>query len=160
MDMEALRAALVALGGVAGALTAIWGAMKLMVIVPEAIRKRIAAHREKKNAPMKALMEQMNRQSDTLLRITRRLDELESSINRTDKATERIEKDLKVLDDSIATLQRERLNQAFVHYVDEGNPCPMDVKMSLTAMCQQYRARGHNHLHESYIERLEECPTK
>ena len=102
----------------------------------------------------------MNRQSDTLLRITRRLDELESSINRTDKATERIEKDLKVLDDSIATLQRERLNQAFVHYVDEGNPCPMDVKMSLTAMCQQYRARGHNHLHESYIERLEECPTK
>lgn len=160
MDMEEVRAALVALGGAAGALTAIWGAMKLMVIVPEAVKKRIAAHREKKNAPMKALMEQMDRQSDTLLRITRRLDELESSINRTDKATERIEKDLKVLDDSIATLQRERLNQAFVHYVDEGNPCPMDVKMSLTAMCQQYRARGHNHLHESYIERLEECPTK
>ena len=160
MDMEALRAALVALGGAAGALTAIWGAMKLMVIVPEAVKKRIAAHREKKNAPMKALMDQMNEQSSALHDITDRLGAMERASDRTDKATERIEKDIKVLDDSIATLQRERLNQAFVHYVDEGNPCPMDVKMSLTAMCQQYRARGHNHLHESYIERLEECPTK
>ena len=82
------------------------------------------------------------------------------SARRNNKATERIEKNVETLDKSIATLQCDRLNQAYVYYVDRGNPCPMDVKMSLTSMCKQYRARGHNHLSQSYIERLEQCPTK
>lgn len=160
MDAERMKAALAALGGAAGALTAIWGAAKLVVIIPEAIKKRLNARRERREAPMRELIRQLDEQGKMLESITRRTDAMEKAFEKMDKATERIEKNVESLDESIATLQCDRLNQAFIYYVDRGNPCPMDVKMSLTNMCKQYRARGHNHLNQSYIERLEECPTK
>lgn len=160
MQTQNVSEALAALGGTAAALTAIWGAMKLIVIVPEAVKKRLQARREKKNAPMNALIARMDEQSRVLEGIARRLDAMERASEKTNSTIDRIEKNVEALDESIATLQRERLNQAFAYYVEEGNPCPMDVKMSLTAMSRQYRARGHNHLNESYIERLEQCPTR
>ena len=160
MDTERMKTSLVALGGMAGALTAIWGAAKLIVIVPEAIKKRLNARRERKEATMRELIRRLDEQWKMLENITRRTDAMEKAFETLNKATERIEKNVETLDKSIATLQCDRLNQAYVYYVDRGNPCPMDVKMSLTSMCKQYRARGHNHLSESYIERLEQCPTK
>ena len=58
MDTERMKTSLVALGGMAGALTAIWGAAKLIVIVPEAIKKRLNARRERKEATMRELIRQ------------------------------------------------------------------------------------------------------
>lgn len=160
MDAQSVKAALVALGGTAGALTAIWGAAKLIIIIPEAIRKRLHARRERKEAPMRELILRLDAHGKMLESITSRVDAMDKAFEKMDKATERIEENVKGLDESIATLQCDRLNQAFIYYVDRGNPCPMDVKMSLTNMCKQYRERGHNHLDKSYIERLEQCPTK
>ena len=109
---------------------------------------------------MRELIRRLDEQWKMLENITRRTDAMEKAFETLNKATERIEKNVETLDKSIATLQCDRLNQAYVYYVDRGNPCPMDVKMSLTSMCKQYRARGHNHLSQSYIERLEQCPPK
>lgn len=158
---------LLALGAAAGALASIWGALKIFAGIQSWAKKKIEAHRERKNAPMKLLLEQMNEMRGTLKDINRRIESIEDADRRAEERDKEIEKavsdigkKVQRLDEGVATLQSDRLNQAYEFYVEEGNPCPMSVKVSLTAMCEQYTQGGHNHLHESYIERLEECPTK
>ena len=114
MDTERMKTSLVALGGMAGALTAIWGAAKLIVIVPEAIKKRLNARRERKEATMRELIRRLDEQWKMLENITRRTDAMEKAFETLNKATERIEKNVETLDKSIATLQCDRLNQAYV----------------------------------------------
>lgn len=158
---------LLALGAAAGAIASIWGVIKIAVTIREWAKKKIEARRERRNAPMKLLLKQMNDMQGTLKGINERIERIEEADRRAeerDKIIERavatIEKKVQRLDEGVATLQSDRLNQAFEYYVEDGNPCPMSVKMSLTAMCEQYQDGGHNHLHKSYLERLEECPTK
>ena len=56
---------------------------------------------------------------------------------------------------AVATLQCDRLNQAFVNYVDRQKPCPMSVKASLSEMYTQYKTdKKRNHVADDYIERI------
>ena len=62
---------------------------------------------------------------------------------------------------AVATLQCDRLNQAFVNYVDRQKPCPMSVKASLSEMYTQYTRDGkHNHVAKDYLDRLIDLPVE
>lgn len=157
-DVES--ADIIALGAIAGALLSIIGVIKAVGGAKKWIAAKLKERRERKAAPVRALIEQMREQGKTLESIKKRLDGMDAVDRGVSRQLANIEEKVNRLEEGVATLQGDRLNQAFEYYVEGGNPCPMATKISLTAMCEQYKAGGHNHLHESYLERLEQCPTK
>ena len=158
---------LLLLGAAAGALASIWGVVTIMAKIEAGVRKWLKERKARREAPMKELLSEMREQRKTMDAMVQRMERMEAANNRLDAGMKRMSEDMgelrkKVdrLDDGVATLQGDRLNQAYDFYVDKRNPCPMAVKASLTEMHAQYTGRGYNHLHQSYIERLEECPTE
>lgn len=151
---------LLALGAAAGAIASIWGVLAILAKIRTWARVKLNARRERKEAPMKELLSEMREQRKALDNMAERMERMERANQRLDAGMEEIRKKVDRLDDGVATLQGDRLNQAYDFYVDKHNPCPLAVKASLTEMHAQYTGRGYNHLHNSYIERLEECPTE
>lgn len=151
---------LLSLGAAAGAIASIWGVFRLIDSANSRGKKWMKARRERREAPMKELLAEMRGQRKTLDELVKRMEKMEKADARRDERMEGIVKKVDRLEEGVATLQSDRLNQAYDFYVDKHHPCPLFVKSSLTQMHDQYTAGGHNHLHESYMERLEECPTE
>lgn len=157
-DVES--ADIIALGAVAGALLSIIGVVKAIGGARKWIAAKLKERRERKAAPVRALMSQIQEQGTTLESIANRLDKMDETDRGVSQRLAKIEAKIGRMEEGVATLQGDRLNQAFEYYVEDGNPCPMATKQSLAAMHRQYTSGGHNHLHDSYMERLEQCPTK
>ena len=151
---------IIALGAVAGALLSIIGVVKAIGGARKWIAAKLKERRERKAAPVRALMSQIQEQGTTLESIANRLDKMDETDRGVSQRLAKIEAKIGRMEEGVATLQGDRLNQAFEYYVEDGNPCPMATKQSLAAMHRQYTSGGHNHLHDSYMERLEQCPTK
>lgn len=149
-----------ALGAVAAAILSIVGVFKAVGGARNWISGKLKERRERKAAPVRALMAQIQDQGTTLEKISSRLDTMDETDRSVSKQLAQIEAKVNRMEEGVATLQGDRLNQAFEYYVEDGNPCPMATKQSLAAMHKQYTSGGHNHLHDSYMERLERCPTK
>ena len=151
---------LLTLGAAAGAIASVWGVVKIVDTIAAKLRSWLKARREKKEAPMRELLAEMREQRKTLDKLVERMETMERADTRRDEKMSDIAKKVDRLEEGVATLQSDRLNQAYDFYVDKHHPCPLFVKGSLTRMHDQYTAGGHNHLHESYMERLEACPTE
>lgn len=155
-----MKETILAVGAVCGAFLSIWGVVKIV----DALSSRFTAwrtkRREKREAPMRELIAEMKEQRRMLDEMNRKIERMEETDKRVKDSVEGIEKNVGRLSESVATLQADRLNQAYDYYVDKRHPCPMSIKSSLTQMHEQYTEGGHNHLHASYIERLEACPTE
>ena len=149
-----------ALGAVAAALLSIIGVFKAAGGAKKWAADKLKERKERKEAAVRALMEQMKVQVETLGGIANRLDRMDETDRSVSKQLAKIEAKVNRMEEGVATLQGDRLNQAFEYYVEDGNPCPMATKQSLAAMHKQYTSGGHNHLHDSYMQRLEQCPTK
>ena len=61
------------------------------------------------------------------------------------------------LSDNVATLQHDRLQQAYIRYMKRGW-CESDTKESLVAMFDDYTASGRNHLYRTYKEDIMNLP--
>ena len=149
-----------ALGAVAAAILSIVGLFKAVGGAKQWIAGKLKARKERKEAAVRALIAQMKEQGETLGNISDRLDKMDETDRSVSRQLAKIEEKVNRMEEGVATLQGDRLNQAFEYYVEDGNPCPMATKQSLAAMHKQYTSGGHNHLHDSYMERLERCPTK
>ena len=62
-----------------------------------------------------------------------------------------------VVQDDVADMQCDRLNQAYDYYVHKGF-CPKDAKDRLSDMCDKYCKRGRNHIAPHYREILLNLP--
>lgn len=155
-----MRETILALGALCGAFASIFGVMKIAYALRTRFRDWRKRRKEKREAPMRELIAEMKEQRRMLDEMNRRIERMEETDRRVKDSVEVIEKKVSRLGESVATIQADRLNQAYDFYVDKRHPCPMSIKSSLTRMHEQYTEGGHNHLHASYIERLEACPTE
>lgn len=68
-----------------------------------------------------------------------------------------IKLEIKGLGDNVATLQHDRLQQAYINYMKRGW-CESDTKESLISMFDSYSSSGRNHLYKTYKEDIMELP--
>lgn len=147
------------LGGIAGAVASIWGVCKIVGTIAGYIRRITQDRREHRDAPLREIMAQMQKTRQSVESLRDKMDSFEAQMHEIRQGQDEVARNIVTLDDGVATLQGDRLNQAFTFYVEQQHPCPMHVKESLSEMCRQYQNRGRNHLKEHYLEQLEKCPT-
>lgn len=65
---------------------------------------------------------------------------------------------MKIMDRSIANLQRDNIERAYVMFVVEHGYCPSGMKEAIADSYEAYLARGYNHIAKSRVAELLALP--